>query len=233
MKHLLPILFCLFALIASAQEYEYEQPVPFNGVVTDISGKPLARVTVTRTSTGEVTRTDKKGRFAFTDVHATDTLVFTQRKGRESYAVPVDSKRSLKVMILTSGVDAREDQQLVDIGYGYIKLKNKTQARNGISGDELRRSGYSNLLQALQGRIPGLNIHTTGRPSDTGDINIRGIKSFYASSTPLFVVDGTIVDDISHISIYDIDYVEVMKEAAIYGSRGANGAILIKTKRAE
>ncbi|MCD8166341.1 MAG: TonB-dependent receptor plug domain-containing protein [Bacteroides sp.] len=228
MKHLLPILFFLLTVTAYAQDYE--QPVPFNGLVTDVLGKPLARVTITRSSTGEVTRTDKKGRFAFVDVPADDTLTFSLRKGRESYTVPVNNKRSLKVMILTTGVDAREDQQLVDIGYGYIKLKNKTQARNGISGDELRHSGYSNLLQALQGRIPGLNIQTSGRPGDTGDINIRGVKSFFASSTPLFVVDGTIVEDISHISIYDVEYVEVMKEAAIYGSRGANGAILIKTR---
>ena len=82
----------------------------------------------------------------------------------------------------------------------------------------------------MQGRIAGLNITTSSAPGGEENVIIHGQKSFYASSTPLFVVDGVIVDDLSTVSIYDVDYVEVMKEASIYGSRGANGAILVRTK---
>ena len=128
-------------------------------------------------------------------------------------------------------VQAKEDQELVDFGYGFVKRREFTGYSSGISGEELRRSGASTILSALQGRIAGLNITTSSAPGEREGVIIHGQKSFYSSSTPLFVVDGVIVDDLSTISIYDVDYVEVMKDASIYGSQGANGAILVRTRR--
>ena len=128
---------------------------------------------------------------------------------------------------------AEEDQQLVDLGFGFVSRREYTGASNFISGEELRRSGASDVLSALQGRVPGLNI--TG-PSGLGgqnqQVNIRGERSFTADATPLFLIDGVVVPSFEGINLNDIDYVEVMKEASVYGSNGANGAIIIHTKTA-
>ena len=100
-----------------------------------------------------------------------------------------------------------------------------------ITGESLRRGGYSNLLSALTGRVSGLNISSDGTPGGEGTVNIRGVNSILCSSTPLFVVDGIVTETLVDISLYDVDYVEIMKEAHIYGARGANGAILVFTKQ--
>ena len=85
-------------------------------------------------------------------------------------------------------------------------------------------------MAALQGRVPGLNISGTEAPGSEGSVNIRGFKSFTGSNTPLFVVDGMIVETLTDVPLYDIDYVEILKEASFYGSRGANGAIVVFTR---
>ena len=219
------LLTCLFALPLSAQE-----GVPFNGLITDANGKGISNVKVSLLSgTEKYTRTNRKGRFGLTNVQANDTLKLVWKK--ETYTIPVEGRKSLKIVWQSHNkVQANEDQQIVDFGYGFVKRREFTGFSSGISGDELRRSGATTILGALQGRIAGLNITTSSAPGGEENVIIHGQKSFYASSTPLFVVDGVIVDDLSTVSIYDVDYVEVMKEASIYGSRGANGAILVRTK---
>ncbi len=227
MKQLILFLLVLLPFLPSAaQQRDY---IPFNGLIHNAEGKPLSGIKVIRQSTGESMKSDKKGRFGFRDITPEDTLMLVTKE-KDTYTIPVDGKKSMKIVVLPSGINASEDRELQDIGYGYIKRRDKTQASSGISGEELRRSGYNNLLQALQGRIPGLSVQTN-HTGQTTEVNIRGQRSFYGSNTPLFVVDGIIVESISHISVYDVEYVEVLKEASIYGSRGANGAILIKTKR--
>ncbi len=217
--------FCCLALHA-------QQSTPLNGLVTDADGKALSKVKISLTGdTDRKTRTDRKGRFGLADVKPTDTLRL-DFKG-EAYAIPVEGRKHLRIVwyLERHAADAREDTTLVDIGYGLEKRKRYAGYSNGISGEELRKSGASTLLEALQGRIAGLRISTPNRPGDQGDVLIQGTKSILASSTPLFVVDGMIVEDISSVSLYEVEHVEVMKDASIYGSRGANGAILIRTRR--
>ena len=128
---------------------------------------------------------------------------------------------------------SKEDKELIDWGYGYVRKVENTQPRGGISGEELRKGNHSTILEALQGKIPGLNISATNIPGIEPEASIRGTNSFYASQTPLFVVDGIVVETLMGISVYDVDYVEVLKDASIYGSRGANGAILVHTLKAK
>ena len=202
--------------------------VPFNGIVTDIVGQPLKRVKVTVTSTNAYTYSDRKGRFGLTDVKAEDTLRINYKK--TEYLIPVGDKKSMKIRLADQlSYEAVEDQELVDLGYGFVKRREHTGASNGISGDELRRTGCNNVLEALKGRIPGLNVNSTGIPGDETTVNMRGRNSFFADQTPLFVVDGIVVETLMNINLYDVDYVEVLKDASIYGSRGANGAILVHT----
>ena len=217
----------LFVLPLSAQK-----GVPFNGLITDMNGKGISNVRVSLLNAKEKrTRTNRKGRFGLTDVAAYDTLKLVWKK--ETYTIPIEGRKSLKIMWQSQShsVQAKEDQELVDFGYGFVKRREFTGYSSGISGEELRRSGASTILSALQGRSAGLNITTSSAPGEREGVIIHGQKSFYSSSTPLFVVDGVIVDDLSTISIYDVDYVEVMKDASIYGSQGANGAILVRTRR--
>lgn len=102
---------------------------------------------------------------------------------------------------------------------------------NHISGEELVRTGQTSILGALQGLVPGLNIR--GNEFTGFQSNIRGVNSIMLPSTPLFVVDGTIVNSLEVVNIHDVDYIEVDKDGSMYGARGANGVIKVFTKRGQ
>lgn len=220
---ILPLLICMSSLCSlSAQEH-----VPFNGIVTDLACQPLkgARIYVTQ---GYEARSDRQGRFGLTDVQPTDTLHIRYR--REVYDVPVEGRKSMRIR-LGDRMESQEDQDLVNWGYGFVKRRESLEVSNGLSGESLRRLGYSNVLQALQSRVPGLNITSSARPGEEPTVSMRGINSFYCDQTPLFVVDGVVVPSLEFVNIQDVDHIEILKDASIYGSRGANGAILITTRR--
>lgn len=203
--------------------------VPFNGLVTDLTGTPLRNVRVFLHAESYSARTDKKGRFGLTNVQSTDTIHL--RYGKTDYAIPVEGRKSIRIRLgdqLTP--EAAEDQEMVDIGYGWVKRRESLQSSSGIRGEDLIRGGYTNILEALRGRIPGLNVSASGRPGEEAHVSMRGINSLHLDQTPLFVVDGMVVQSLDYINLYDVDYVEILREASIYGSRGANGAILVHTK---
>ena len=128
---------------------------------------------------------------------------------------------------------AEEDQQLVSLGFGFVSHREHTGVSNYISGDDLRRSGQNDVLSALQGRVPGLNVTgAAGMGGQHQQVNMRGEHSFTADSTPLYLIDSVVVPSFDGINLNDVDYVEVMKEASVYGSQGANGAIIVHTKTA-
>lgn len=203
------------------------QDIPFNGIICDILGKPVKGAHI-YINPKRVSRSDKKGRFGLTNVNDNDTIKVRYKK--LTYQIPVEGRKSLRIT-LGDQLQTQEDEELVAWGYGFVKKRESVEVSNGISGEELLRSGQISLLRALQGRIPGLNISATSGVGPDAAVSMRGINSFHASQTPLFVVDGVIVESLDYISIYDVDHVEVLKDASIYGSRGANGAILVFTKR--
>lgn len=226
MKSFLVLIFIAFSLVVNAQSYR--ERLPFNGVVKDILDKPIKGVRVWHKDSRRYATSDRKGRFGLTDVHAEDTIHLRYRKVQ--YDIPVEGKKSLSIK-LADQIQAEEDSHLVDLGYGYVSQRECTISRGGISGDELRRSGKTNILAALEGRIAGLNIQTSGTFGTDATVNIRGISSIHLSSEPLYVVDGVVVPTLDNVSVYDVDYVEVLKEGSIYGARGANGVILVHTIR--
>ncbi len=228
-KLLLAILSTLLTLSANtihAQE-QGAQNVPFNGIVADATGNPLRGVRVWTKDSRRYALSNKQGRFGLTNVQATDTLHLKYKKTR--YDIAVAGQRGVRIK-LADQITSIEDEELVDLGYGFVKRRECTISHGGISGEELIRSGKNNILAALQGRIAGLNISTSSAPGSPSTVNIRGINSLNLDCTPLFVVDGVVVPSLDFISVYDVDYVEVLREASIYGSRGANGAILVHTK---
>lgn len=229
---LISLLCLLLPVMAAGRSRKGEQPqgVPFNGLVTDMTGAPLRNVRVFLHAESYSARTDKNGHFGLTNVQPSDTLRLRYRK--MLYTIPVEGRKSISIRLgdqLTP--EASEDRDLVDIGYGWVKRREILQPTSGIRGEDLVRGGYTNILQALQGRVPGLNISSTNRPGERASITMRGINSINLDTTPLFVVDGVVVSSLDYISLYDVDYIEVLRDASIYGSRGANGAILVHTKR--
>ncbi len=204
---------------ACAQE---SADVPFNGVVSDLMGNPLKGAVIWTKDERRYAKSDKLGKFGLTNVLASDTIHVKYKK--VTYDIPVEGRRSARIRLANENSQVDEDQELVDIGYGYVKKRECTISRGGISGEELVKTGKTSILEALQGKVAGLTV--TG-----GRVLIRGISSLNASNEPLFLVDDVVVESLDMVSIYDVDYVEVLKDANIYGVRGANGVIKVKTKR--
>lgn len=121
------------------------------------------------------------------------------------------------------------EEDSIYVGYGHVKRKNLTTAVSKVEVDELQMRGYTNIGEYLKGRVPGLMVTKLG----TGyKYQIRGISSINAPTDPLFIVDGMEVANIDDINPYDVERVEVLKDASasIYGNRGACGVIVITTK---
>lgn len=226
MKRLISI---VAALVWVAIGWAQQPKLPFNGELLDGNGKPIRSARVYTASAKDYALTDRSGRFGLSDVRGGDTLHIQLKK--QLYAVPVEGKQSIRIFLsdLQSEIKSEEVPEFVSLGYGFVSRRERTNATNYISGDDLRKSGYTNIIEALQGRVPGLDI--VGSHGQM-QMSMRGTRSFKADSTPAFVVDGVIVPSFEGININDVDYIEVMKEATVYGSNGANGAILLHTKMA-
>lgn len=205
-----------------------QKKTAFNGILKDFSGNPIKSAHVYVKSPRDYALTNKQGEFGLTDVGATDTLHIEVKK--HLYLLPVDGKRSIIIRLGDEQhIESTEDQGLFDQGFSFIPRRERTNPGNFISGEELRRSGYHDVLSALQGRVPGLDITGSSRPGEEKDINMRGTRTIKGDTTPLFYINSVRVPSFEGISLNDIDYVEVMKEASAYGSEGGNGAIIVHT----
>lgn len=205
----------------------YAQQISVTGTVTDMEDNPLvgATVAVIGTSTGVIT--DTNGKFSI-QVEAGQTLNFSYI-GYQEQSVKVSSQRTMLNIRLVEGEQLDE---VVVIGYGTVKKSHLTGAVSSVSGKDLQANVARNASAALQGRIAGVTVSApNGQPGEGMNINIRGISSL-SSTTPLYVIDG-VYGDINMVDPADIQSIEVLKDAsasAIYGSRAANGVVLITTK---
>ena len=221
MKRLFFLILGVLAFVSvSAQK---QDGVPFNGIVEDALGQPLKGAKVWVVSPNYFATSDKMGKFGLTNVMPNDTIHVKFKK--HVYNVPVDSMKSIRVRIADElRIEAQEDQELVNTGYGFVKRRESCSATTGIPGEVLVRTGRTNVLDAMQGLVPGLTV-------SNGKAVIRGVGTINSTSDPLFIVDGVEVQSLSFVSVYDVDRVEVLKDANMYGAKGANGAILVTTKR--
>jgi TonB-dependent SusC/RagA subfamily outer membrane receptor len=221
MKRFFFLMFGAFLFVAvSAQEKEN---TPFNGVVEDVFGQPLKGVKVWVVSPKYYAVSNKKGQFGLTNVMDNDTIHLKFRK--QVFDVPVSGRKSMRVCIADEmKVEVREEEELVNYGYGFVKRREYCSATSGILGEILVRTGRTNVLDALQGLVPGLTI-------SNGKAIIRGLSTINSSPDPLFLVDGVEVESLSFVNVYDVDRVDVLKDSNIYGAKGANGVILVTTKR--
>ena len=200
-------------------------------VIASADGEPLPGVTVSIEGTNIATVTDIDGKYSI-DAKAKGKLKF-------SY---IGFKTTLKSFAGSTQLDVKMDDdanlldEVVAIGYGSLKKSDLTGAVSVISADNLKKTPASSVDQALQGRAAGVTVNAnSGQPGQAATVRIRGVGSMN-DSAPIYVVDGVITNDISFLSPSDIESTEVLKDAsstAIYGSRGANGVILITTKKGE
>jgi TonB-linked SusC/RagA family outer membrane protein len=202
------------------------------GKVVDESGAPLDGATVLEKGTKNSTLTKEGGTFQLNVLSGKAKLVISY-VGREPQEIAVDNKASLIVSLKNSSVNLSD---VVVIGYGTVKRADVTGAVAGINQKDIRSRPVDNALAAMQGKVAGVDVGSNERPGTLPSINIRGVRSLTASNTPLFVVDGIplITGGIDNINPGDIETIDILKDAsatAIYGSRGANGVVIVTTKQ--
>ncbi|MBR4827120.1 MAG: TonB-dependent receptor [Bacteroidales bacterium] len=217
------ILFAIAALPAAAQS------LTVSGVVTDSSdGSTVPGVAVIVKESGQGVSTDLDGAYSIS-AQKGQTLVFSCIGYAEQEAVV-----SAETLNIALKVDSFMLDEVVAIGYGVMKKSDLTGSVASVKGEQLQKTPAAGLDQALQGVAAGVTVNaSSGQPGAAAEVRIRGIGTVN-NSAPIYVVDGVIVDDIGFLSPSDIASTEILKDAsatAIYGSRGANGVILVTTKK--
>lgn len=229
MKKLIVLALCAALQAATATAQDGEAKVPFNGVITDAANLAVRKAHVYTTDPGKYAVSDKKGRFGLTNVRPDDTLHVVVKK--KTYVIPVDGRKSALIILTDKGeYTAQENKEIADMGYGFVKRREILNATSNITGEELVKTGKTNLMEALQGKVAGLYIGTPDQTGESSHVSIRGLSS-NNPQPPLYIIDGTIVDTLSGIDLHSIDYVEVLKDSNMYGSRGGSGAIVVHTKK--
>lgn len=218
----------LIVILPSSSEW---QNVKVSGSVLGADDKtPLIGVTVQVKGTAIGTQTDVNGKF-FLDAPANGTLVF-RYVGYEQQEVMISKSTPMEVLLKKSSSALTE---VVVVGYGVTQKKDLTGSITSITPKDFNRGIISNPVQVLQGKVAGLVISKPGgNPNGGVSIRLRGASSLSANSQPLFVVDGIPGIDINSVPPDDIVSMDVLKDAsaaAIYGSRGANGVIMVTTRR--
>lgn len=222
----------LFALLLTFSLSAFSQNITVKGYVVDSSGEPLIGVTVQVQGAASGTITDINGNFSIPNVPSNAILEISY-VGMRTQSVHVNGRTSINIAL-------EEDTELLDevvvVGYGTVRKSDVTGAVAVIGTKEIEAMPVINPLQAMQGKMAGVDITSNDRPGETGSIRIRGERSLNATNAPLYVVDGIPLQGtgIENLNPNDIESINVLKDAsatAIYGSRGANGVVLITTKR--
>lgn len=201
------------------------------GTVVDELNEPLPGVSVVIQGTTTGTATDIDGKYSI-DAKPDNTLVFSFL-GMKSQALKVGSN---KIIDVTLADDSHALTETVVIGYGSAKKADLTGSIGSVSSADILKQPSLNAVQSVQGKIAGVNITATDAPGSNPSITIRGIGSASGGRSPLYIVDGFPVDNISNISPSDIVSMNVLKDASsasIYGLRAANGVVMITTKKGE
>ncbi len=205
-----------------------QQSVKIEGRVTDDSNQGIPGVSVIIRGTAQGTITNIDGEYSI-DAATGNTLIFSFI-GYLSQEIGISDQTLVNIVLQETAYDMDE---VVVIGYGSAAVKDLTGTISVVSGEELSKQSVPNIGQALQGKVAGIQVSNNGAPGSTPTIRIRGLGTVRSDASPLFVVDGVFVDDISYISPQQIENVTVLKDAssaAIYGVRAANGVIIVTTK---
>lgn len=226
---MLTLLVALLGMLSPASAFA--QQLKVSGTVTDVKGDAVigATVKVKGGGTGASAITDIDGHFT---VNASENATLTVSYiGYKTQDVPVNGRRQLNIVL-------NEDNEMLDelvvVGYGTMKKSDLTGSVASLGSKDINNSSVNNIGSAVQGKISGVQIIDAGKPGDNVNIKIRGLGSIN-NCDPLIVIDGVPTDlGLNAINMADVDRLDVLKDAsaaAIYGSRGANGVVMITTKR--
>lgn len=220
----------LFTILFATHLVALGQTTIRGQVTSTEDGGVLPGVSVLLQGTGEGTTTDVNGEFRL-EIQQSDAVLVFSYIGFVSQEVPVGNQTTINVNLEP---DYKELEEVVVVGYGTQKKSDLTGAVASVTSEEIKNQAVTNVQTALVGRIPGVYAATgSGQPGSGAMIRIRGFGTVN-NNNPLYVVDGQFLDDINNIHPNDIDRIEVLKDAsatAIYGSRGANGVVVITTKK--
>jgi TonB-linked SusC/RagA family outer membrane protein len=226
----------LFQVLAASDVNAYKidnlQKMVITGTIADSKNMPLAGVNIVEKGTNNGVISDIKGNYSISVASSSSILVFSF-VGFEQQEVTVGSQAIINVTLVESVTGLEE---VVVVGYGTQRKEAVTGSVASIGGDAIRDIPASNLTQSIQGRLPGVELsQTSTRPGSSLQIRIRGARSLTATNDPLVVLDGIpFVGSITEINNDDIKSIDILKDAsatAVYGSRGANGVILITTNK--
>lgn len=206
-----------------------QQDNKITGTVLDPTGMPVIGANIMIKGTTNGTITDMDGKFSL-DVPKDATLVVTY-VGYTNQEISVGNHKALSI---TLKEDSEALDELVVIGYGSVKKSNLTSSVSKITDEAVSSRPISTVSEALQGQLAGVRSQaTSGLPGSNYSIQIRGVNTINGDSSPLYVIDGVPRDDMNDLNANDIASIQILKDASatsIYGSRGANGVVLIETK---
>ena len=236
LRHLWILLLFIVTQVLGIINYATAQQVAVKGTVKDQKGESLTGVTVRVQGTTIGVVTDSDGNYNLPNVPSKAIMVFSF-VGMTTQEIPLNGRSTINVILADEAVGLDE---VVVIGYGTSRKKDLTGAVSSVRMDELKSRPMNNFGDALQGQIAGVQVvQHNGAPGSSPTIQVRGLTSITAGQVPLLVIDGvpmTSMLDLSSIDPMDIKSVEVLKDAsaaAIYGSRGGSGVVLVTTKMAE
>ena len=219
-----------FVVLLPARVPVQAQPIGITGTVTDENGEPLPGVNVVIKGSSTGTITDLDGKFSIKVEDSSAILVFSY----VGYLIKEVTVGSQTTIDLAMQSDVLGLEEVIVVGYGSVKKSDLTGSVSSVDSEDLNIFPTSNVVQALQGKTSGVQIQSDngGEPGGNYNILIRGASSINASNEPLYVVDGYPQGTLPPAE--DVESVEILKDAsatAIYGSRGANGVVIITTKK--
>ena len=227
MKKLFVVLsFVLSVLVIFAQNVK-----TIKGNVVDSKNESVPGVNVLIKGTTQGTVTDSNGNYTLSNIPENAILQFSF-VGMKMQEINVGNQTTLNVILADQSIGLEE---VVSIGYGVARKRDLTGSIVSVSGESLKTSPDNNPIKSLQGKVPGLVVINSGEAGSSPTIRIRGVATVNASTNPLFIVDGIFADNIDFVNPNDISTIEVLKDPsslAIFGVQGANGVIIITTKRA-
>lgn len=224
------LMLCLCLLLTATSMFA-QSNLTVTGVVTEkATGYPAIGVSVLVKGTTNGTITSIDGDYSLSNVSKNATLVFSY-VGMLTKEVAVNGQTKVNVSMEE---DAQNLEEVVVIGYGTSKAKDLTAPIVVIKADEITKHATTSPMGALQGKVPGVQITSSGQPGSGPQVRIRGVGSFDKENAPLYVVDGMFFDNIDFLNNNDIQDLSILKDASaasIYGVRAANGVVLVTTKK--
>ena len=206
----------------------YAQNNISTGTVRDETGETIIGATIMEKGTTNGTITDFDGKFSLS---TEKDVIVVSYVGMKSQEINIKGKKNLSVLLKS---DTQDLEEVVVVGYGTVRKKDVTGSVASVKAAEIAAVPVASAAEAIAGKLAGVQITTTeGSPDAEMKIRVRGGGSITGDNSPLFIVDGFPVESISDIAPTDIESIDVLKDAsstAIYGSRGANGVVIVTTK---